>query len=228
MLVRQRIGRPDAELSAVEGGNAALPTGKLLWLDSPEGLTWDETSVPRADGGFDFENVPAGRYRMHIRVGTDGPYYIKSLRYGAMESSDTAFSISAGDSGGTVELTLSPRGAILNGMVRRTGAGGSAPPPRIVLLPETSDPELQIYDTHLGVLDQLGGFTIRNAVRPGKYTLFAFEDVPDGAWTDAEFMKRIEGRGVPVQVDEGDTKTVEVPLILKADTTALLTRLGMN
>jgi hypothetical protein len=127
-----------------------------------------------------------------------------------------------------MELTLSALGARVSGMVKRNGAGGSTTP-QVVLLPETtSDAELQIYDTHLGALDQSGAFTVKDAVRPGKYMLYAFEGVPDGVWTDAGFIKEIEGKGVRIKVGEGDAKTVEVPLISRSDIAALLTRLGMD
>ena len=65
-------------------------------------------------------------------------------------------------------------------------------------------------------------------MRPGEYTHYAFEGIPDGAWTDAEFTKEIEGKGVRIKVGEGDTKTVEVALIPRSDIAALLTRLGMD
>ena len=208
-----------------EDKDRALPAGLSLWLDSSDGLAWEETTTPRKDGDFDFENVPSGRYRAHVLGGTSGRYYVKLVRYGAIESSDTAFSIS-GD-GDTMELTLSARGALVSGVVKRNGAGGSATS-QVVLLPDTSDAELLLYDTHLGVLDQSGAFTVKEAVRPGEYTLYAFEGVPDGAWTDAEFIKEIEGKGVRITVGEGDAKTVEVPPIPRSDIAALLTRLGMD
>ena len=88
--------------------------------------------------------------------------------------------------------------------------------------------ELRRYDTHVGALDQSGAFVVKEPVRPGEYTLYAFEGVPDGAWTDAEFIKEMEGKGVRIEVAEGDAKTVEVPLIPRSDIAALLTRLGID
>ena len=114
-----------------------------------------------------------------------------------------------------------------SGVVRRDGAVGSATP-QVVLLPDTPDAELQRYDTHLGGWDQSDAFAVKEPVRPGGYTLYAFEGVPDGAWTDAEFIKEIEGKGVRMKVGQGDAKTVEVPLIPRSDIAALLTRLGMD
>ena len=212
-------------LVRIDGADAALPVGLSLWLESSDGLAWDKTTTPRKDGSFDFENVPCGRYRVHVRGGASGQYYVKRLRYGAGESSETEFSLSADAE--VLEVTLSARGAMVSGVVRREGAVRPATP-QVVLLPDTADAGLRRYDTHLGGLDQSGAFAVKEPIRPGGYTLYAFEGVPDGVWTDPAFIKEIEGKGVRVRVAEGDAKTIEVPLIPRSDIAALLTRLGMD
>lgn len=209
----------------IDGADEALPAGLSLWLESSDGLAWDKTTTPRKDGSFDFENVPAGRYRVDVRSVASGQYYVKRLRYGASES-ETEFSIISADAD-ALGVTLGAHGALVSGMVRRDGAVGSATP-QVVLLPDTPDAGLRRYNTHLGRLDQSGAFAVKEPVRPGEYTLYAFEGVPDGAWTDSEFIKEIEGKGVRVKVAEGDAKTIEVPLIPRSDIAALLARLGMD
>jgi hypothetical protein len=208
----------------IEGEDNALPAGLSLSLDSDLVFGYI-TTTPRIDGGFDFENVSSGRYRVLLRGPASGKYYVKRLRYGAIESPDTEFSLSA--DGNTLEVTLSSRGAAVNGVVRRDGAAGPATP-QVVLLPDRSDTELKPYDIHVGTVDQSGGFAVKEPVRPGEYMLYAFDGVPDGVWTDAEFMKEIGSKGVHIKVDEGDAKTVDLPLIPRSDIAPLLTRLGMD
>jgi hypothetical protein len=208
----------------MEQEGMTLPARLSLWLESPDGLVWDRTTTPSQDGSFDFTNIPSGRYRVHVRGAASGQYYVKRLRYGS-DLSETGFSISA--DGDVLEVILSARGALVSGVVRRDAAAGSATP-QIVLVPETPDAELRRYDTHLAGLDQSGAFAVKEAVRPGEYTVYAFEGVPDGAWTDAEFTKAIEGKGVKIKVAEGDAKTIDVPLIPRSETAELLTRLGMD
>jgi hypothetical protein len=204
--------------------NRALPSGLSLWLDS-DAVAGYMTATPRKDGSFEFENVPSGPVRVLLRGGTSGTYYVKRLRYGTIESSDTEFSMAA--DGGTLELTLSAGGAHVSGVVRRDGAGGSATP-QVVLLRDTPDAESRRHETYPGALDQSGAFAVKEPVRPGDYTVYAFEGVPDGAWTDSEFIKEIAGKGVRVKLAEGDVRTIEVPLIPRSDIAALLTRLGMD
>jgi hypothetical protein len=209
----------------MEQEDEPLPAGLSLWLDSSTLLSGEELTTPGKDGRFGFENVPSGRCRVNARVGGSGRYCVKLLRYGGIESSDMTFSVSA--DGDALEVVLSARGPLVGGVVKRNGAVGSAAP-QVVMLPDTSGAETQLYDTHLGTVDQSGAFAVKEPFRPGEYTLFAFESVPDGAWTEAEFVKEIEGKGVRIKVEEGDAKTVEVPLISRSDIAALLTRLGMN
>jgi hypothetical protein len=202
----------------------ALPAGLSLWLDS-DVLAGSIAAMPHQDGSFDFENVPWGRHRVLLRGDASGRYYIKQLRYGTTESPDAAFSLSANRD--ALEVLLSAGGARVSGVVTRNGAAGSATP-QIVLLPDTPDTGLRRYDTHLGRLDQFGAFAVKEPVRPGEYMLYAFEGVPDGAWTEAEFIKEMEGRGVRIKVAEGEVKTVELPLIPRSEIAALLSRLGMD
>ena len=211
-------------VEGADGEDKALPAGLSLWLDS-DMLNGYITTTPRNDGSFEFENVPSGRHRLYLRVRAPGQYYVKRLRCAATESSDTEFSITA--DGDTLEVTLGARGALVSGAVRRDPAAGTATA-QVVLLPDTPNAGLRLYDTHLGVLDQSGAFVVKEAVRPGEYTFYAFEGVPDEAWTDPEFIKEMEGHGVRIKVEEGDRKTVEVPLILRSDTAVVLKRLGLN
>ena len=75
--------------------------------------------------------------------------------------------------------------------------------------------------------DQNGGFSIGN-IAPGVYRLFAFENVPDGAWVDAEFWKEIRSKGVELSISEAESKTVDAPLVLKSEIAGLLSRLVME
>jgi hypothetical protein len=47
--------------------------------------------------------------------------------------------------------------------------------------------------------DATGKFNM-DGIAPGDYKLFAWEAVPNGAWMNAEFLARYEGRGVAVSV----------------------------
>jgi hypothetical protein len=50
-------------------------------------------------------------------------------------------------------------------------------------------------------------------VPPRNYKVFSWEEVEDGAWYDAEFMKGIENHGVPVDIREGLSATTRIDVI---------------
>jgi len=60
--------------------------------------------------------------------------------------------------------------------------------------------------------DQFGHFEMRG-LPPGKYELFSWAELQQGAWEDPEFLKEYVAKATVIEVNEGDTKTVELQLI---------------
>ena len=67
-----------------------------------------------------------------------------------------------------------------------------------------------------------------DGVAPGSYRLYAFEDVPDGAWEDDAFLNEVEGDGTKMDLSEREVKAIEVPLLTKSKLAATLRKLGME
>ena len=62
------------------------------------------------------------------------------------------------------------------------------------------------------VSDQSGHFNLRG-LRPGEYTLLAWESVDGEAYYNPEFLKVYEGRGSGIRVSEGERKSVQIEAI---------------
>jgi hypothetical protein len=55
-------------------------------------------------------------------------------------------------------------------------------------------------------------------VLPGEYVLFAWDDIPDGAELNADFMREYEAHGVRILVEPRQSIAVDVPLVSTEDT----------
>jgi hypothetical protein len=146
--------------------------------------------------------------------------YLKTLRYGNAESTDGTFTLAS--YGVPLELVFSTRGARLSGTV-----SGRAAAPQVILIPDTPDAARREHETRAAVFDQNGVFTIES-IPPGSYKIYAFENVPEGIWLDPDFLKEVESAGLAIEAAEGDAKTIQAPLLGKAETDRLLAKLGIE
>jgi hypothetical protein len=134
--------------------------------------------------------------------------FIKSVRLGGQEILQDGLHIRS-QPDGELNIVVSMatgklQGRILNG--RREPATNAT----IVIVTE---PSLR-HRTDLFLTpkeDSTGKFSI--SVPPGRYTVFAWEDVEPGAWFDANFMQNFESRGFPVTIVDGNTESVEINVI---------------
>ena len=60
--------------------------------------------------------------------------------------------------------------------------------------------------------DQYGRFGIGN-VAPGEYKIFAWEEIPQGAHLDPEYLGRFEDRGRSVRVEKSGSDMIQVRVI---------------
>lgn len=161
------------------------------------------------DGTFVFQSVFPGDYQVTSPGVLDGSNgFIKSVRLSGQEVLTDGLHIRNQPEGElTVVVSMATgklQGRILNG--RREPATNAT----IVIAPE---PSLR-HRTNLFLTpkpDASGKFSIN--VPPGRYMVFAWEDVEPGAWFDADFMQNYESRGQSVTIGEGNTESVEINLI---------------
>ncbi len=184
------------------------------------------SAVSRADGSFYFPMVGSERYR--VTVWTGPGFYLKEIIYGDAVSNDGTISLTGPEA--KLVLILSERGARLSGKVNRTNdqkstadqTRGMVSTFQVVLVPNGAPGKAR-----LAIFDQNGEFSLRD-LAPGAYKLYAFEGVPDGAWEDPDLMKELSGAGMEIPLTEGEVKSVEVPLLLKATLAATLKKLGLE
>jgi hypothetical protein len=164
----------------------------------------------KPDGWFTLDNVPEGPSRIQV-LGIGPDSFVKSVRYGTTESTTEELTVVRG-SDATVEITLSSRGAHLEGKVTNSDALPAAGV-WVALVPEASHRAAE-WLFKSDTTDQNGRFAMRG-IAPGTYKMFSWDHVEQGAWQDPDFLKTFESQGQSITIQEGETKAVEL-VALKA------------
>jgi len=204
----------------IEGDEASKPPQVPIHLENADLPNIEPFAESKQDGSLEVNDLGLGRYRVYVPGLAYLHLYLKTLRYGNAESSDGTFTLSS--YGVPLELVFSARGARLSGTVI-----GKAATPKVILIPGTPDAVRREHETRAAVFDQNGIFSIES-IAPGSYKLYAFENVPEGIWLDPDFLKEVEGAGVAYEATEGDSKSIQVSLLGKAETDRVLAKLGIE
>jgi hypothetical protein len=201
-------------------GGAARPDPSQVFLtlspadgeDSAGSLFGGDGFSPLAhagrDGSFEWKSVPPGKYHVQLAGGGDNDLYLKSALAGGRDVQDWGISVSGGSV--VLDLVLSSNGAAVDGVVTDHD-GAAVANAMIVAVPEVRL-RARMDRYYKTVSDQRGRFTL-HGVRPGEFTLFAWESVEGEAYYNPEFLKSYEGQGSALRVGEGDRKTVQLEVI---------------
>lgn len=162
------------------------------------------------DGSFQWSEVPAGNYYVQVLGDTQvrEGWFLKSVMAGGRDVNDSGIRVSGGTI--AVDLVISSNGGVVEGVVVDANGepiGNAA----VVAVP---DARLRSRTDHYSrtIADQTGHFTLRG-IRPGDYTVFAWQDVEGDAYYDPEFLKKFEGAGTSLHVSETDHKAVQLQVI---------------
>jgi protocatechuate 3,4-dioxygenase beta subunit len=159
------------------------------------------------DGSFTLKNVGAQEYRVRV-TGLPQGAFLQSGRIGSIDALNAPFNVN--DSSAVLQLQIGFSAGRVSGAVA-DARGAAAPGAQVVLVPdEARRGRSDAYFTANS--DQNGQFTLSN-VPPGSYKLFAWEDIPAGAYQYPDFLRRYEDRGQAVTVNANGTITATVRLI---------------
>lgn len=221
------VGKSDVEgliVSVGEGvdvtGSVRLETGQKIslpgvtvYLQAAEEMPSGSTSARvKEDGTFWIEGVSRDKYYLSLYPLPEGTY-LKSVRVGGQEVLNKGLDLTTAVPGQVLEITLSPRAGMVEGMARAGEdlAAGSL----VTLVPEPIRPE-QPYLYKSTNADQNGRFQIQG-VAPGDYTLYAWEEMEVSPLQDPELVKRFKSKGVKVTVRESGREHVELTVVKPED-----------
>jgi len=163
----------------------------------------------KTDGSFLLLGVEQGTYDISV-AGLPEAYYLKSARFGNVESIEDGLRIVGEPPTVPLVLEASPAGGQIDGIVEVKN-GKSACNATVVLIPDASRRSVERYYQEVEV-DHLGHFALRG-IAPGAYKLFAFDDAEEVGYRNPEFLQAYENQGQPVEIGEGDQRTISLKLI---------------
>ena len=165
-------------------------------------------STVSEDGTFTLLNVGAQEYRVRV-TGMPAGMYLVAGRLGSVDVLNGAFVPPEDDRNG-LQLQLGAAPGRVAGVVV-DAKGNPYPGALAALVPDESRRgRLDLYSAI--PTDQSGRFSFNN-VAPGNYRIFAWEEIPTGAYQDPDYIRRFEARAKPVVVQQNGSTETEVSVI---------------
>lgn len=163
-----------------------------------------KSAAVNSDGSFRIPLLAAGRYAVEMS-GLPAGSYVKSVQLTGNGSADLGLDW-RGASSGTLEVTISPKAAALDGTVHDDDDNPVAGTVTLVPVPPRPG-HASLYPT--ATADAQGHFSFPS-ITPGQYKVYAFEEIEPTAHWDPELIKQFESRGESIDVGEGGHATVSL------------------
>jgi len=189
--------------------------------EASEGVTFADESMTvssgmgrvKADGTFELKNVPSGIYDVEVSGDAKGmgDCFVESVLAGTKDFADSGLKVNGGAI--SIDVTVSTGAGIVDGVVaneKNEPIAGAV----VVAVPEEKYRKQQNRYGKV-TTDQGGRFTLRG-VRPGTYTLFAWETLDGDDYFDPEYLKKYEGHETTLQIEKGQHQNTSLKVILAA------------
>ena len=162
------------------------------------------------DGSFELKNVLPGLYEIEVSSNSKlmADSLVESVITGTKDVADTGLSVNGGTL--AVDVTVSLGSGVVDGTVANEKKESVANAV-VVAVPEEKYRDRQSH-YQKGTTDQDGRFTF-HGLRPGNYTLYAWEFLDGDEYLDPDFLKQFENQGTTIKVEKGGRQTVALKVI---------------
>lgn len=175
-------------------------------------MTGGSNARVKDDLTFHLDSLRPAQYDINVYVPQG--FYLKSVRMGDQDVTFDGVDLSQGTTGGEMTVVLNPNGGEIDGDVQNS-KGEKAVGASVTLIPDESHRQASWLYKNAST-DQNGHFTIKG-VRPGDYTIYAWDDIPNGAYQDPDFIKPHESAGQKITVKEKDKQNLQLTSIAADD-----------
>jgi hypothetical protein len=171
-------------------------------------LGGSESREAKPDGTFVLAGLPDGLYDVSADIDGCDSCYLKSVTANGANILDAGFTISSGSAPSPVELVLSDRAGIVDGIVKN-GEGSPVAGATVVLIMEHHE---ERDGFNYASTDQFGHFVVRG-VAPGEYHIFAWKNVDNSDWDDPDFRQPFLPKAQAFSLSEDEKKTLQLTLL---------------
>ncbi|MEZ5404076.1 MAG: carboxypeptidase-like regulatory domain-containing protein [Bryobacteraceae bacterium] len=165
-----------------------------------------------ADGTFTIENVLPGSVRVSTGGLPDG-FWVRAIRYGDADVLSEPLELT-GEVAGSLEILIAPGTARIAGVVRNDKQEPLAGA-MVTIVPDPNSAHRQDLRRTVNA-DQDGRFSLAG-VAPGKYQLFAWEEVDSERLPDPEFLTRFESNAKKIELKREAQEQVTLDAISAED-----------
>jgi hypothetical protein len=200
-------GRVDLE------GGGERPSGRFRVSLTPGGYPPGRSHIDvdaQPDGTFTVPNVVPGIWDINVEPIPPGGY-IKAMRLGEQDvlTEDMTIESSTRE---PLRILVSTRGAVVTGTVTVPPAVLRSARASVLLAPWGKYAQVLSFYAMAGA-DDAGHFEFQG-VTPGRYKLYAFEELDPSAYQDPNFLKPYETLSEPFEVAEGSRADRQIQLIV--------------
>ncbi|HLY16967.1 MAG TPA: carboxypeptidase-like regulatory domain-containing protein [Bryobacteraceae bacterium] len=184
----------------LEGG--AGPAGPFHVTLEPAGFPPGRAQLEaeaQPDGAFMVANVTPGIWDINVSPVPDGGY-IKAMRLGDQDVLTEDMTIERGTRE-PLRILVSSRGGVVTGTVTVPRGVARSARAQVLLAPRGKYAGVLSFYA-IGAADDAGHFEFKG-VTPGRYQLYAFEELDGSAYQDPGFLKPFEELGEAFDVPEG-------------------------
>jgi hypothetical protein len=135
--------------------------------------------------------------------------YVKSIRLGSSDVLAEGLHLTTTAPEARLQIVLA-KGIKLEGSVsddRQSPARNV----KVALVPDF--PNRNRIDLYRSATTDGSGKFRMQAIPPGDYKIYAWEDIVDGAWQDQEVLRAYDSRGRAIRIEDGRAATVEITVI---------------
>jgi hypothetical protein len=183
--------------------------GALAKAGVYQGLMARAVVAESQTGAFMIPAVPTGHFHIQLGQGLPPDLYVADIRQRNVSVFDSGFDV-GNESPAPIEVRLSSGARSIEGTVRDAAGKPAVGVTAVLIPPANRRLNRMLYRT--AISDINGHFKIQGAA-PGDYALFAWQNMPDGAYYNDWFLSRYEDAGKKVNLGPGPLVGIDVKAI---------------